>query len=473
MASNITPSTGLGSGLAIGDIVKSLVSSDTSAKSNQITKQTTLTTTKLSSIATLKSAMDAFQTALTNLGKKDSPAFNGYVATSSATSVTVKATNTAVAGNYSVAVKTLATSSNVASASFDAATASAIPSGKLTISQNGTTDIALDIPADSTLQSVRDLINSKTTTSGVSANIITDANGSRLVFSSTKTGAGSDITTTSDIAGLSIGSGALDASSPTSAGRIGDAPVDGEITVSGLSIKSSSNTYDSAVSGLSFTAVAVTAASAPATISVAGNTDGLKTSLQTFVDAYNTVVKAITSVTKATADANGDLTVSAALTGDSLPKDMLAALRSVLTTPGPGGKLSTLAQLGIQTDQKGGTLTFDAAKFTTAMNTKGLGGEVQQLFSGTDDTNGLIARMTKAMNPYIKTDGALADRTTQLNVAKNDLSKQKEALDRRIETLTATLTAKYNAMDLAVGQMKSTLSSISSFFETLNAQARA
>ena len=85
MASNITPATGLGSGLAIGDIVKSLVNSDKAAKQNQISKQTDLTTTKLSGIATLNSAMDAFQTALTNLNKKDAPAFNGFSATSSAT----------------------------------------------------------------------------------------------------------------------------------------------------------------------------------------------------------------------------------------------------------------------------------------------------------------------------------------------------------------------------------------------------
>jgi len=473
MASNITPATGLGSGLAIGDIVKSLVNSDKAAKQNQISKQTELTTTKLSSIATLNSAMDAFQTALTNLNKKDAPAFNGFSATSSATSfVTAKATNTAVAGTYSINVVKLASSSSVASASFDAATASAIPSGNLTISQNGTADTVLDIPANSTLQSVRDLINTKTGTSGISANIITDATGSRLVYSSTKTGAGTEITTSSDIAGFTIGKDALDSTSATSAGRIGNAPVDGEVTVGGLSIKSSTNTYDTAVSGLSFTAVAVTTANSPATVTVAGNTDGLKASLQSFVDAYNTVVKAIASVTKATVDANG-VTKSAALTGDSLPRDMLAAIREVLTTPGPGGKLSTLGQLGIQTAQGDGTLSFDAAKFTNAMNTGGLGSEVQKLFSGTDDTNGLISRMTKAMDPYIKTGGSLDDRTTLLNKTKADLAKQQEALDRRIETLTTTLTAKYNAMDLMVGQMKSTLSSITSFFDTLNAQSRA
>ncbi|MCQ3003025.1 flagellar filament capping protein FliD [Pseudomonas syringae] len=470
MAGTIT-SSGLGSGLAIGDLVNSLVNSDKAAKEKQISTQTTLNTTKLSGISTLNSALDAFQTAITNLGKTDTPSFNGYSATSSVpTGLTVTAKNTAVAGTYAVEVVKLATSSSVASASFDTAAASAIPSGSLTITQNSV-DTQFNIPEGSTLQSVRDLINAKTSTSGISANIITDASGSRLVFGSTKTGAGSDITTSSSISGLTIGSGALNASDATSAGRIGDAPIDGEILVGGLSIKSSTNTYDTAVSGLSFTALTQGAKS---TVTVGANSDGLKTSLQAFVDAYNTVVSTINSLTKATTDDNGDLTVVAALGGDSLARDLLSTMRSVLNDTSSGGKLSTLSQLGIQTDQAGGKLSFDSGKYTAAM-TKGLGGEVQQLFAGTkeDGSDGLLKRMSKALDPYTSTGGIMDIRTTQLNKTKADLLDQKAALALRVETLTATLTAKYNAMDLAVGQMKSTLSSITSFFDALNARTSA
>jgi flagellar hook-associated protein 2 len=470
MASPISTSTGLGSGLAITDIVTSLVDSDKYAKQTQITNQTTLTTTKLSGVATLKSALDAFQTAMTNLGSTTTPAFNGFSATSSATNyVTATTTNSAVAGTYAMEVTQLATSSSVASASFDTAAASAIPSGTLNITQNGTTT-KIDIPDNSTLQAVRDLVNAKTSTSGVSANIITDSTGSRLVFGSTKTGVGSDITTDSTISGLTIAAGdALDTSSATSAGRIGDAPVDGSMTIGGLTITSSTNTYSSALTGVNITAVAL----GKSTVTVAGNTDGLKTSLQTFVDAYNTVVKTITSLTKATADENGDLTVAAAMTGDSLPRNLLATLRQQLITPGPGSKLSTLAQLGIQTAQSDGTLSFNSTKFTAAMNDKSLGSEVQELFSGTDSTNGLLARMSNVLTPYTETGGILADRTTALNKTSSELTAQQAVLDLRVANLTATLTAKYNAMDLLVGQMKATLTSITSFFDSLNAQASA
>jgi flagellar hook-associated protein 2 len=475
MASPIVPSTGLGSGLDIGSIVTALVNADKSAKQTQINAQTTLTTSKISGVGSLQSALTAYQTALTNLGSATNPAFSGFAATSS-TPATLAATsdNTAVNGSYNIVVQNLATSSKVATASFSGGASSAIPSGNLTITQNRTgtstgssTATSFAIPANSTLQSVRDLVNTQTATSGVSANIVTDNTGaSRLVFGSTATGAGSDITTTSDVAGLTIASNAqLDATTPSSAGYIGSQAVDANLTIDGLAVKSSSNTVSSAVSGLSMTL----AAAGSSTVTVATNTTGLKTSLQSFVDAYNAVVKTITSLTQATADSSGNLTVAAAMTGDSLPRTLLASLRDQLVTPGPGSQLAVLSQLGIQTDQKAGTLTFDSTKFTAAMTNNSLGGQVQQLFSGTTSTNGLLARMGAVLTPYTQTGGILATRSSSLNTQKSALTDQQAALDLRVTNMTATLTAKYNAMDLLVGQMKATSTSITSFFTAMSA----
>jgi flagellar hook-associated protein 2 len=135
--------------------------------------------------------------------------------------------------------------------------------------------------------------------------------------------------------------------------------------------------------------------------------------------------------------------------------------------------LAVLSQLGIQTDQKTGTLTLDSAKFSKAMTTQGLSNQVQTLFSGTNSTNGLLSRMSEAIKPYSQTGGILDQRNTSLNKVKSDLSAQQVALDLRVTNLTASLTAKYNAMDLLVGQMKATASNITGFFATLNAQKSA
>lgn len=472
MASPITPSTGLGSGLAIGDIVTALVNSDKLAKQTQITTQTKLVTTKISGIGTLQSAMTAFQTALTNLGKTDTPAFAGYAAKASdATKLTVTSDNSAVPGTYSINVDHIATSSSVASASFSGGSTSAIPSGDLTLTQNGI-DTKITIPTGATLASVAKQINAQSATSNISANIITDDNGSRLVFSSTVTGKGTDITassTTSSEFNIVAGA-ALDPKSTTSAGYIGAQAASASLTVNGLTITSASNTIDKSLGGLSMTLLDKGAS----TVAVTANNDGLKASLQTFVDAYNTVVKAVGTVTKATVSDTPDKTTGAtvtpaALTGDAMPRSILSAIRDQLVTTGAPGGLSVLSQLGITTGQSDGTLSLDATKFTAAMN-QGLAGDVQQLFSGTDSTNGLLSRMQAAITPYTQTGGIFDTRTTSLNKQQTDLTNQQAALDLRVTTLTATLTAKYNAMDLLVGQLKASATSITSFFDSLNAQ---
>jgi flagellar hook-associated protein 2 len=476
MASPITPSTGLGSGLAIGDIVTALVNADKLAKQTQITTQSKLVTTKLSGIGTLQSAMSAFQTLLKPaIGTTSKLDFAGYSAKSSDESkVTVTSDNTAVPGAHTVTVNALATSSSVATAAFSSST-SAIPSGNnLTITQNGISK-SYTIPAGATLASVVKQINADTTTTNISANLITDANGTRMVLGSSVTGAGSEISTTSDIAGFTIDSNTkLDTTSATSAGYINAKPVSANVTVDGFTFISTSNTIDKNLGGVALTLQPGSIGST-STVTVSTNTDGLKSSLQAFIDSYNSVVGAISTVTKATISDTPDATTGAtvtpaALTGDSMPRSILSAMRNELVTTGAAGNLSVLSQLGITTNQTDGKLSLDSTKFDAAM-AKGLAGDVQQLFSGTGDgSNGLISRMNAAITPYTQTGGIFDTRKTSLNKQQSDLTDQQTALDLRVTTLTATLTAKYNAMDLLVGQLKASATSITSFFDSLNAQ---
>jgi flagellar hook-associated protein 2 len=471
MASPILPGTGLGSGLDTGAIVKALVNADKAAKQGQIDRGTANNTASISGIGTLKSLLATFRTTITELSSKTNPQFPGYAATTSDNKyVTAIAGNTAVNGNYVVAVQNLATSSKVTSAAFAGGTTSAIPTGTLKVSQNGN-DYNVDIKAGATLQSVRDSINADASlkSAGISANIVTDSFGSRLVVGSTTTGAGSDISL-SGIAGLEINGSTVVGTSgspmtATSAGSIGALAVDAKFTVDGMALTSKSNSVDKAVSGLTFNLVAP----GTSTITVAANTDGLKASIQKFVDAYNAVANSVTALTKPSLDDDGKPTIPAQLTGDSLPRSILAAIRAPLSEVGAGDKLTVLAQLGITTNQKTGALDFDSTKFTAAMNDKKLGGEVQTLFTG---ENGLLNRMDKAIAPFAQTGGVLDQRTTQLNKTKTKLASDQAALDRRIETLTAVLTKKYNDMDTLVGKLKATASNITSMFEALTAQQK-
>lgn len=473
MASPITPSTGLGSGLAIGDIVSALVKSDKLAKQTQITTQTKLVTTKLSGIGTLQSALSAFQTALQALGNKDTPAFAGYAAKSSnENALTVTSSSSAVPGTYNIKVTNIASSSSVATAAYVGGSTSAVPAGNLAVTQNGATQ-NYDIPDGATLESVAKQINAQSQNTHISANIITDDNGSRLVLGSTVTGKGSDITTASTIPGFTIAANTkLDTQSASSAGYVGSQAVDANYSFGGFDFTSPSNKVEGAISGLTLNLVGNNSES---TVIVAANTDGLKTSLQAFITAYNNVVLAVATVTKATVSdkpdpVTGATVTPAALTGDSMPRGILSAIRNQLVSGAGAGSLTVLSQLGIFTSQTGGTLSLDEAKFKTAVIDKGLSGEVQKLFSGTTSSDGLLGRMNEALKPYTQTGGLFDSRKSSLNKQQSDLTDQQTALDMRVAKLTATLTAKYNAMDLLVGRLKASASNITSFFDSLNAQ---
>ncbi|MHC8310358.1 flagellar filament capping protein FliD [Pseudomonas sp. GT1P32] len=480
MASPILPGLGLGSGLDTTAIVKALVDADKSAKQTQINRQTNTNTSQISGVGTLKSVLANFQAAIKNLGDTKTPQFLGYNATSSDPKVlTSVASNSAVNGTYVIKVNNLATSSKVATAAFALGPTSAIQDGTLNITQNGIAR-PVTIPPGATLQSVRDAINTQQGANGFSANIVTDSFGSRLVLGSTATGLGSDITL-SGIPGLEITAGQKMGATPdeTSAGAIGELAVNASFTVDGLAISSKSNTVDSAISGLTLNLVAG-GVGATSTVTVGPNSDGLKKSIQAFVDAFNQVVTTVSTLSKPSLDKDNKPTIPAALTGDSLGRSVLASIREPLASTGAGDKLTVLSQLGITTNQKTGALDFDSTKFSAAMDTQKLGGEIQKLFLGDptatgDAAKGLLERMNAVITPYTVTgnEGILDARSASLAKVKTNLASQQEALDRRVATLTTVLTKKYNDMDTLVGKLKATASNITSMFEAMNAQKNA
>lgn len=466
MASTILPGTGLGSGVDINAIVKTLVAADTDPKANQIKRQTANNTAMLSGVAALKSALSVYQTAMKKLNDTAAPSFNAYTATSSSdAAIKVTSNNTAVPGTYSVRVENLATSSKVASQNFGTGANTPIPEGDLLITQDGVVH-TVKIGPGATLQTVRDTINSTLAEKGISANLVNGADGSRLVFSSTMTGAGTDISVAGideleilpDVKMAGDGAGYIDAQAE-----------DALIYVDGLKVTSKTNTVDDAVSGISLQLLQETGTdpTKAITVTVGENTAGLKTSIQAYVDAYNTLVKTVNSLA-ATSKDEDDNTVLGPLTNDPTTRALLSDLRKQLATEGNGDRLTSLSQLGINT-QKDGTLEFNSVKYDAAMKEKKLGADVQQLFTG---TNGVFERMNKAIEPYLETGGILDTRTTGLGKQQSDLTNQQLALDRRIESLTDVLTKRYVAMDTLVGKLEAQRKNIVSMFASIEAQQK-
>ncbi|KAF1053171.1 MAG: B-type flagellar hook-associated protein 2 [Stenotrophomonas maltophilia] len=458
-----TSVNGIGSGLDIDSIVTSLVNAQKAPKQSQIDTQKSSTNTTLSGVSSLKSALATFQDAIDDLNEAKS--FSGLAATSSDTDILTASVGTgATAGTYKINVTNLATSSKVATQYLTAGTS--YGAGSLTLTQGSSSTYNVKVSAGASLSDIRDSINTQLKSSGITANIITDSNGPRLVLGSTVTGAGSDINVStsgdSSLSVLAVDSSA--AATSTSGGYVTQA-VNASYTIDGLTMSSSTNKISSAISGVEFDLVKA----GESTLTVDTNKDGLKTSINSFVSAYNTLMNSINSLTKVTSttDSDGNATTTAAsLASDSMTRSLLSTLRNQLVgNSTDGGTIKLLSQLGVST-QTDGTLKVDDDKLDTALDKNFA--SVQGYFTG---SGGLLDRMSTSLTPYTQTNGLLEQRVDSLNSTLSDLATQQTNLDTRMTKLNTTLMAKYNAMDTLVSQLNSTSSSVLTTLNALNTKS--
>ena len=201
-SSGTLSSPGIGSGLDVNGIVSKLMAVE-SQPLNDLNTQEAAYQAKISAYGSVKSALSTFQTALSSL--TDPTSFQSLSATVGATGVlAASAAAPAVAGNYSIEVTQLAQAQKLASSGF-ASTNTVVGTGTLTF-DFGTFDGTTYTPngatgsqtvtigsGQGTLAGIRDAVNAANI--GVTATIVNDgsANGNRLVFTSTNSGASNSI----------------------------------------------------------------------------------------------------------------------------------------------------------------------------------------------------------------------------------------------------------------------------------------
>lgn len=449
-------------GIDTQSIVTALVNAEQAPKQSQINKQSQTQTAQLSSIGKIQAALDAFRGAMDTM-TKDASIGGLTAATTDANVSTVTLGAGASAGSYLLVVNQLATASKIATQNFAGGAKSVVNSGStattLEISQSGKS-YGVSVPPGATLQQVRDSINAQYSSAGLSANILTDATGSRLVVTSTNTGAGTDITLGGNT-GLEAGTTV-----------VGGPPVNAKYTIDGTAQESKSNTLTEAISGVTIKLTAVSALPTgvsdeskriASTITVTRSNDTLKSSVKGFVDTYNALMTAIGTETKVTTNADGS-TTSAALTGDATMRSLQSALRNELNSLAGSGTLKSLAQFGVNTDQTTGKLSIDDKVFGAAIATNPT--DIGGIFNG---DNGLLARMKTATDSYaLSGTGVLASRSTTLTANIKDLQVQQDSLTARMAALKTSLTAKYTTMNSLVAQLTAQRSSVMTTLNALN-----
>ena len=184
-----------GLNIDVQGLAAQLVAADRAPQDARISRQETALTVQVSGIGSLKGALSTFQSALQSL--KTVSAFSPRAASVSDEDVfTAKADSTAAAGAYDIDVVALAKAQQLASAPFLAGNGAVVGTGTLTIAQ-GTNNFSVVIDSsNNTVAGIRDAINKVTGNTGVQATLIHESGGTRLVLSSTKTGAANAIQVT-------------------------------------------------------------------------------------------------------------------------------------------------------------------------------------------------------------------------------------------------------------------------------------
>jgi len=372
-------SAGIGSGLNVNQLVSQLMSV-AQAPINRLNSEISGYQSTISAYGQLTAAISSFQT---NLGGLSDPTqYTAYTATPSNTSVlSATASSKATAGSYSIGVSLLAQSQTLVATGQSSQTSS-IGSGTSTtvsfqfgtVSSNtfsqdasrGGGSVTID-SSNNSLQGIAAAINKGNF--GVSATIVNDGGTSpyRLQLTSSKTGANSNmkITVTGDST-----LGTLLANDPAQANptvadanpsgtantmTLTQAAQDASMTINGLPISSHTNTISSAISGLTLNLSTTT--TSPITLTVAKNTSGIATQIQSFVSAYNSMDSTISQLTAA----GSSSTNAGPLAGQYSAQRVQSQMRSMLgnTMVGPDGTSISLTDIGI-TFQKDGTLSLNS-----------------------------------------------------------------------------------------------------------------
>lgn len=480
MASLSSP--GIGSGLDVNSIISQLMAIERKPIDNLQTKAYQIQA-QISEYGKLQSATSALRDAALKLTSNDTwGQTTGTSSNAAAVGVTVK--SGAATGNFTLEVQSLAKAQSLSSGIF-ASSADLAGAGNLHIElgswgpgqtsftpKAGSTAVDIAIEAGDTLTQVRDKINNAG--AGITAMILTDGSGSRLLLRSTATGTENAFRTSvtdadgndTDSAGLSAL--AFDPSASNAVMTQTEAAANASATLNGLAISSASNTLTDIVDGVSLTLNSTT--TGPATISVKQDSDALKRSVQAFVDAYNAYAKLIGSELK-----YDDATKTAGpLQGDSSAASMQRQMRALVgASTGASSVFGRISDVGLEL-QRDGTLSIDAGKLDAALANLP---ELKKLFANTDlavpANNGIAYQFRQLGDLLLGADGTLTTRTEglQKQIALNQ--DQQDTLERRAAQTEARLRAQYTALDATIGRLNSMSNYVTQQIAAWNAASKS
>jgi flagellar hook-associated protein 2 len=285
------------------------------------------------------------------------------------------------------------------------------------------------IPATATtLQQAVDYINDSANKFGVTANLISDTSGVRLVLKSKTDGAAGNLTVDGDINF-----------------KQGSPGVNAQLTVDGVPIESASNTVTGAIPGITLNLTSADSAT-PVQLTVSPDSNEAANAIGNFVNAYNAVIK----------DINGQYTVNSS-TGNEGPLASDSALRvvqsqllsSVSFSSNGIGSFPNLQSLGVEM-QNDGTLQLNSSVMSNTLTSHY--SDFQNFFQSAapqgfgQSVGNLLMQLTDI------TEGPVQVDINGLDTTNRDLSTQINNFEDRMTTVQQQLTQQYSLINTLLQQ---------------------
>ena len=468
-------SLGVGSGLALDDLVQQLLTAERQPKEARLNAKEERIEAEISGLGQIKSKLSDFKDAVDEL--RSDNGINGREPTITNPSedndvLSAEASNSALRGTYEIEVEQLASGSRITTddGAFTSSSDSVLSSGtgSLTFDVGGSDSFTINVSAGMTLTQLREAINNADDNFGVTANIIDTGTsaGPRLVFSSSETGDGNDLVITND-----TGAAELDRLSTTGgAGSISAANIESARNaiayIDGIEVQSSTNEFENTIQNVSFEVNEVSPKDAAGDflatkLNIGFDKDGLDKKIRDFVDNYNSLIDEIQTLTRY---GESELEEDGALAGDSLLRGIQSGLASIIGDNVSSSALGGLFQVGIEFNDEGkleiGTTDFGLGSGEDRLEDalEDNFDEIAKLF--TDDNEGIATRLYEFSKEYTSFSGLISLRERAAKDNRDELFDERETLELRMLNYEEILRDKYLNLDQTVAQLNQTGSAL-------------
>ncbi|QTD56470.1 flagellar filament capping protein FliD [Parasphingorhabdus cellanae] len=443
MFDSISNFIGSGTGVNSRQLIADLLAASREPKEAVLRSREQANSLKISALASASSSLDTFATALSDL--LDGRAFAGNLVSSNPSLATVNFIDGARPQGLpaTLEITQLASSRRLASGVVADGNVS-LGAGTMTINTgSGNFNVTLVNGADS-LNDLAKAINESG--SGVSASIVTDASGARLVLEGEE-GAGNNFTVTGDFADYNYpaGGGGMN--------LISDA-ADALVKIDGIDLRFGSNSIENAIAGV---AINLNAAAPGTQITISGDqpTKTISALVGEFVDAYNQLRTALNGATAP----GGEDGSAGPLSGDSGVREMVRALSQIgATALVDNGPYRALSDIGVKTNRDG-TLSIDKDRLdkVLAANPEAVSNMLDPLTA--DSNNPGIAGVLQSIRDRLQgDDGALEASQNRLEQIKENLLEARNKLDEDSAQYETQLRRTFANMDRQLAVLQATQS---------------